>query len=138
MSDAPATRLVIDTNVFVAAGFRPDSISARLLAAVREGQFQLVWNQATRSETEATLRKIPPLSWDACADLFLEEHEFRGPTEPARFDHVPDPADREFAALAAASGSSIVTSDSHLLHTRHHGNVPIFTPSEFWNRLQAE
>ena len=39
--------VVIDTNVFVAAGFNSGSAAARILAAVREGHFQLVWNKPT-------------------------------------------------------------------------------------------
>jgi uncharacterized protein len=53
--------VVIDTNVFVAAGFNAKSASARILAAVREERFQLIWNQPTRRETETILRRIPRL-----------------------------------------------------------------------------
>ena len=42
-------QVVIDTNVFVAAGFNPRSAAARILAAVREGRFQLIWNEPTPS-----------------------------------------------------------------------------------------
>jgi predicted nucleic acid-binding protein len=56
--------VVIDTNVFVAAGFNAKSASARILAALRERRFQLVWNEPTRRETEFVLRRIPPLRWD--------------------------------------------------------------------------
>jgi hypothetical protein len=55
-------QIVIDTNVFVAAGFNHRSASARILGAVREGCFQLVWNKPTRRETETILRRIPRLS----------------------------------------------------------------------------
>ena len=41
--------IVIDTNVFVAAGFNPRSASARVLAAVRQGRFQLIWNKPTNA-----------------------------------------------------------------------------------------
>ena len=51
-------QIVIDTNVFVAAGFNNRSASARILAAVREGRFQLVWNKPTRRETEAILQEF--------------------------------------------------------------------------------
>jgi uncharacterized protein len=64
-------RTVIDTNVFVAAGFNPRSEAARILAAVREGRFQLIWNELTRQETEMILRQIPHLDWERVADLFL-------------------------------------------------------------------
>jgi hypothetical protein len=53
-------RIVIDTNVFVAAGFNPKSAAARILAGVREGHFQLIWNEPTRQETEITCAKFRP------------------------------------------------------------------------------
>ena len=55
--------VVIDTNVFVAAGFNSGSAAARILAAVREEHFLLVWNKPTRGETETILRRIPGLDW---------------------------------------------------------------------------
>src|SRR6516162_6922725 len=39
--------IVIDTNVFVAAGFNPRSASARVLAAVPDERFHLIWDQST-------------------------------------------------------------------------------------------
>jgi hypothetical protein len=65
--------IVIDTNVFVAAGFNSKIASARILAAIREGRLQLVWNEPTRRETEMILRRIPHLGWDKFADLFRPE-----------------------------------------------------------------
>ena len=74
--------VVIDTNVFVAAGFNARSASARILAAVRDGRFQLIWNEPTRRETETILRRIPRLDWESVADLFQPEGEFTGPVDP--------------------------------------------------------
>jgi predicted nucleic acid-binding protein len=62
--------VVIDTNVFVAAGFNSRSAAARILAAVREGHLELVWNKPTRRETETILRRIPGLDWARVVDLF--------------------------------------------------------------------
>jgi uncharacterized protein len=58
-------RLVLDTNVFVAAGFEPKSASARLLEALRQGRCRMIWHRTTRRETERVLRRVPPLD---CAD----------------------------------------------------------------------
>jgi len=88
--------VVIDTNVFVAAGFDPRSASARILEGVREGRFRLIWNQPTRSETEMILRRIPRLDWQKIAD----------------------PDDRKFAALSAAANVPLVTSDKLVLAQR--------------------
>src|SRR5215831_18861907 len=59
---------VVDTNVFVAAGFNPNSASAHLLDSIREGRFRLIWNQPTQRETEMILRRIPRLDWRIAAD----------------------------------------------------------------------
>jgi hypothetical protein len=42
--------VVIDTNVFVAAGFNSKSAAARVFEGVREGRFRLIWNEPTRRE----------------------------------------------------------------------------------------
>ena len=50
--------VVIDTNVFVAAGFNSKSAAARVFEGVREGRFRLIWNEPTRRETESIVRRI--------------------------------------------------------------------------------
>jgi predicted nucleic acid-binding protein len=123
--------LVIDTNVFVAAGFNPRSASARILDVLREGRHRLIWNEATRRETEMILRRIPRLRWDKVAELFRPEGEFNGPVDAAAFAMIEDPDDRKFAALAAAAGAPLITSDSHLLAHRDRLGVEVLTPPEF-------
>jgi len=78
--------VVVDTNVFVAAGFNPSTASARLLDGIREERFRLILDQPTRRETEMILRRIPRLDWRIAADLFRPEGEFRG-----RLIRVPSP-----------------------------------------------
>jgi len=107
-------RIVIDTNVFVAAGFNPKSAAARILAGVREGRFQLIWNEPTRRETELILRQIPRLDWERVADLFHPKTEFLGPVDFECFVFVPDPEDRKFAALSVAAQAPLITNDNHL------------------------
>jgi predicted nucleic acid-binding protein len=123
--------LVIDTNVFVAAGFNPRSASARVLAGVRDGRLLLIWNKPTRSETEMILRRIPRLNWESFADLFRLGGEFTGPVYPEAFTLIADPDDRKFAALSAAAKSPLVTNDSDILDQRNFIEIEVFTPSEF-------
>ncbi|MFN3652544.1 MAG: putative toxin-antitoxin system toxin component, PIN family [Armatimonadota bacterium] len=122
--------LVLDTNVFVAAGFNPRSDSARVLEEVRAGRRRMVWNEQTRREIEKIVRKIPPLSHAVLEGVFREEDRWAGETDPARFDFVPDPDDRKFAALAEASGAVLVTMDSHLLQARERIATPVVRPGE--------
>jgi predicted nucleic acid-binding protein len=126
--------VVIDTNVFVAAGFNPRSASARILDSVREGRFRLVWNQPIRGETEMILRRIPRLDWQKVADLFRPEGEYTGPVDPAAFTVIPDPDDRKFAALSAAANVPLVTSDKLVLAQRDNVGIEIVTPRDFLAR----
>ena len=127
-------RIVLDTNVFVAAGFNPRSAAARILAAVREGRLQLIWNEPTRRETEMILRRIPHLDWEGVADLFQPETEFTGPVDAESFAIVPDPEDRKFAALSAAAQAPLVTNDNDLLAHRDIMGIDVLSPRAFLAR----
>ncbi len=124
-------RVVLDTNVFVAAAFNPRSHAARIIEAAREGRLRLVWNEATRGETRRVLDRIPPISWESFADLFREENRHRDRVKPGWFGHVDDPDDRVFGALAYAAGATLITQDDDLLERRSNVGVPILTPTEF-------
>src|SRR5215469_7737885 len=126
--------VVVDTNVFVAAGFNPNSASAHLLDGIRERRFRLIWNRPTRGETEMILRRIPRLDWRIAAELFRLEGEFGGPVDPGAFTAIADPDDRKFAALAAAANAPLVTNDKLVLAQRGRIGVEIATPREFLAR----
>ena len=126
---------IYDTNVFVAAGFKRRGASARLIQAARDGRVRMIWCQATRAETERILTKIPPLSWEAVADVFRAEAEAPNP-DPATADFVTDPEDRKFAALSLATGAPIISADSDL--TVHTGRLDVWSAGGFVGRLTDE
>jgi len=126
--------VVIDTNVFVAAGFNARSASERILAAIRDRRFQLVWNEPTRREAEFVLRRIPLLGWDKFGDLFRPEGEFTGRVDLHDFVFIEDPDDRKFAALSAAAKVPLVTNDHDLLAHRNLIGFDVLTPRAFLAR----
>jgi putative PIN family toxin of toxin-antitoxin system len=125
-------RVVLDTNVFVAAGFNPRSASARIIDEVRAGRLQMAWNDRTRREIEAVVRQIPPLSWEPFAGLFRQEAQVSAHLSLQEFTYVPDPDDRKFVALAKAAEAVLITADDHLLATRSEGDIQVLAPEEFW------
>jgi predicted nucleic acid-binding protein len=132
----PSPAVVLDTNVFVAAGFNPRSASAKIVEAVKRGQVRMVWNEATRREIERIMQHIPPLRAYAVSDLFRPEDCYTAATHPERFAYIPDPDDRKFAALAQATGTTLISNDDHLLRHRDHRDLTVLTPSAFWKRQQ--
>jgi len=126
--------IVIDTNVFVAALFRKDSHAGRLVEHVRRGRTRMIWHRETKQETRAIVERIPPIDWADVCDLFQKENEFDSPIDPTRFDAVPDPDDRRFAALAHAVGAVLVSQDDDLLGCPERLNILVLTPKEFLER----
>ena len=128
--------VVLDTNVFVAAGFNPRSASAKIVDAVKQGQVRMVWNDATRGEIERIMQQIPPLRTHAVSDLFRPEDRHTAATHPERFAFIPDSDDRKFAALAHAAGAALISNDDHLLCHGGHMDLTVLTPRAFWKRQQ--
>ncbi len=127
-------RLVLDTNVLVAAGFRPASAAGRLVEQVRSGRHLLVWTTATRNEAEHVIGKIPRLDWRRTAELFTPEGEYKQPLDLGAFAFVEDPADRKFAALGDATGAWVISNDVDLLSVRKRlPATKVLTPSELLN-----
>jgi len=130
------TRAVLDTNVFVAAGFNPRSASARLLSELRAGRLSLVWNEETRGETRSVLKRIPRLSWEDVAPLFAPEGRQRSGIDPSAVSFVVDPEDRKFAALSIASGATLVSADDHLL--THRDRLDVMEPGAFLRAMSPD
>lgn len=130
--------VVIDTNVFIAAAFNPTSDSGRILEAVAAGELRLIWDEPTRRETEALIRRIPPISWEGVRHLFVEANRCSVERKPDDFASVPDPEDRKFAALASSSRATLITLDRHLLGAGLGGICRVRTPRDFLQRLRDQ
>lgn len=126
-----APGVILDTNIFVAAGFNPRSRSAWLIEWVRTKQLPMVWHSLTRKETRSIVNKIPPLSWEAVAALFCPEWEYCGELVVDAYSYISDSEDRKFAALCDATGVPLITNDRALLADARVGSLPILTPKDF-------
>lgn len=128
-------KAILDTNIFVGAGFNRRSASAKLIHAARTGEIMLVWDAATQDETRRILTRIPRLSWEIVANAFLPENEWIRGTDLAAAAFVEDPEDRKFAALSLATRATLVSSDSDLLD--HRERLEVMPPTEFLRALQS-
>lgn len=124
-------RVVIDTNILVAADFNPDSHAAQIIERVRSGSLDLIWHQKTKAEYHRIINQIPPLSWSNFEDLFTSNNEFKNDIMSGNFQFIVDPDDRKFAALAAGSNAVLISNDQHLLASREKLGIITLTSSEF-------
>ena len=125
-------RVVIDTNVLVAAAYAPGSASRRIVEACIAGDLTPLASQTVRREYETILaRAVRVEGYDRRLAAFLGQLTSVEPAETPRV--VPeDPEDDKFLAAAVAGDAAwLVTNDRHVLSIRQHRDVRIGTPAKF-------
>ena len=125
--------VVLDTNVLVAAAFRPTGNAAWIIQRIRSGDLRMVWHREIRAETRAVLEKIPPIRWQEFSELYRREDEWRRPLDLDGLACIADPSDRKFAALAKAAGAVVISQDDHLLSCRNRLPLDVLRPKEYVN-----
>ena len=121
-------RAVLDANVFVGAGFRPESASARLVTAARAGRLVAVWCDDTRAEAERVVGQIPPLAAFDWGGVLRDVGRHPAPLDLGPFAHVAGRLDQTLAALALATATPLVTADGPLLEGARLGGVIALRP----------
>ena len=122
-------RVVLDTNVLIAAARAPRSASRKIVMACLDGQATAAISRALRQEYELILRQalagVP-----YCEQL----QQFVAGCLPVEPDSVPrvvpdDAEDDKLVALAIAADADIlVSSDKHLTLLGEVAGIPILTP----------
>lgn len=128
-------RAVLDVNVLLSALLSRDGAPARIVAAWLDGAFELVVSPALIGELRRALaypkirRRVPEADADSFVSM-LQGTSIALPDSPGPPPYrSADPDDDYFVALAAASGSMLVTGDVHLLELAD--RAPVHTPREF-------
>jgi len=137
-----AERLVIDSNVWIAALISPTGTARQLVDAILDNDIDILMSEATFYELVSRLdrpkfdRYREPEAWN----LFLSElvelalwQEDAGTTTGISRDADDD----KFLALAVmGQADAIVSGDGDLLELGTHDGIPIVTPAEFLRRLR--
>jgi len=130
------TRVVLDTNVLVAAHFNPGSASNKILDLCQRKKLVLVLTSHILKEFSLILRNISARkSFRKRTDKIISQ-AILIKKAPRVNVIVEDPEDNKFLSCALAGKADyIITSDRHLLVLRKFKGIRIVKPTQF---LKAE
>ena len=132
-------RIVLDTNVLVAGLLSATGPPGWIVEAVITGDLDLALDMAIRQEYEEVLRRpefgfpTPRVETLLAAIDRLALWVAAVPPWPAA---LPDPDDEPFLAVAAATGSALVTGNLRHFPARSRRGVAVLTPRELVERLR--
>jgi uncharacterized protein len=133
-------RAVLDVNVLISGVLAPDGAPARLLAAWREGAFELIVSSKLLTALRHALsypklrKYIEPRDAQALIDWLdrLASHADDPGDTPIR---SADEADDYLIALAASTEALLVSGDRHLLELAQ--ELPILAPARFLELVES-
>lgn len=138
------TRIVLDTNLLIAALVEPTGASASLVDLWRRGQLEMITSGATRREAELVLggRWLRRVASEEDRTRLLRDlaaHTLHvDPGEPPDLP-LRDEGDRNLVAAAdAGEAAYLVTSDREVLAQRGYRGVEFVTAPELLRRISGK
>lgn len=138
-----STRIVFDTNLFVAALRSPGGSAGSLVARWRQGELVFVFSKATLREAQLVAggRWVAQISSRTEQERLLDDMEAIGELVDAPvIDDLPplkDAGDRRLVEAAVAGDAGyLVTADREVLMRRGYGPVEFVTTGELLQRLR--
>jgi len=136
-------RLVIDSNVWIAALISPAGTARQLIDVVLDRGIDVLMSEETFRELVSRLQRPKfdryrePAAWDqflsALVDLALWQEADGSAAGTSR-----DADDDKFLALAVmGQADALISGDSDLLELGSHEGIPILSPGEFLQRWRV-
>lgn len=134
-------RAVLDPNVIISGVLSPKGSPARVLAAWREGRFEVIASPQLIEELRRALAypKLRSRIAEADAERLVSwvSQTAIGADDPDPHPAIrsSDPGDDYLIALAADHGAALVSGDSHLLELK--GRIPVYAAAEFLELVEG-
>ncbi len=125
-------KLVLDTNIFIAAYFNQKSASARIIELCLENKHELIFSSQLRKEVELILRNVKANREfeEKVRTLFIKASQVK-PTQKV-FKIKQDPEDNKLLECALEGKADyLITSDDHLLKLGEFTRTKICKPTQF-------
>jgi putative PIN family toxin of toxin-antitoxin system len=130
---------VLDTNVLVSGLLSPHGPPGRLIDAIFNGHLRLALDDRIEQEYLEVLSRLKFRIAAAERTAILAEirlHEYPATSPFPRCAKLPDPDDRMFLEVAAATAEKVlVTGNVRHFPARALGPVTVLSPSAAWERL---
>ena len=129
-------KVVIDTNLFVAAYFNKNSASAKILEMAARNELQFLWTEKIKREAKCILANIKAKKFlKNLPGIFKKKNQVVPRIKIKEIKE--DPEDDKFLECAVGGKAEIiVSSDRHLLKVREFQGIPILTPTNALNFLK--
>ena len=137
-------RVVIDTNVLIAALTKPRGSAGRVVRAWREGEIEVVTSDATVKEAELVINAtwLARLSSQREVEMLLAELRTRAVRVRGRAVsniRLKDQGDlRLVEAALAGDADYLVTADRELLLQQGYGSTRFVTPAELLKTMRGD
>lgn len=130
MNEDVKPRVVIDTNILIAAAYNPRSASRRILGQIAAGEFVLIASPAINLEYETILDRA--IRSGKKRESIQETLQLATVVTPKENPPVTeDRSDDKFLAAAIASSADLViTNDQHLLAVDPYQEIRIVQPRQ--------
>ena len=125
-------KVVLDTNVFIAAYFNRKSASARIIDLCLDNKHKLIFSHRLRKEVRLILKNVRAEREfrEKIQSLFVNASKVK-PTKKV-FTVKEDPEDNKFLeCVLEGKADYLITSDRHLLELEEFAQTKICKPTQF-------
>jgi putative PIN family toxin of toxin-antitoxin system len=125
-------KIVLDTNLIIAARYNPGSASNKIIDMCIKYELIAVYSEKTRNENiNILLRVRPPKEYLMKIRLFFSKSIYM-PNSTTKVDICSDYSDNKYFEIAIDSGAKyIITSDKHLLDHDGYYGIRVMRPADF-------
>jgi len=125
-------KVVLDTNLFIAAYFNRRSASAKINESARKGRVRLVWSEPIKKEMDLILGNVrAKSSFIEKVSEVLEKGTKVSPRKQLRVVKDDPEDDKLLECAQEGKADYLVTNDHHLLEIGEFKSTKIIRPTEF-------
>jgi putative PIN family toxin of toxin-antitoxin system len=139
MNKKSLTRVVIDTNLIIAARYKPKSASSRIIDMCLEQKLLAVYSGRTKDENLFILNKVRPSAEYLNKIIKFYSKALYIPKPQTRISICSDRSDNKYFETAVdGQAQYIISNDRHLLEHNGYYGIKVMRPGPFLRALGRE